>query len=135
MNMYQLVHRLEEMNLLSAVVTVKYLSLKCHVYQCNHLEREMADWQETMTRGGLIGSNFKSGLSGVPKDCVLWAILFWMNINDFEKCVNSKMQIFSDDTDILETLNARVVLRLVWPSILLQSAGDRVATAAESVTA
>ena len=29
----------------------------------------------------------------------------------------------------------RAVLRLVWPSILLQSAGDRVATATETVTA
>ena len=31
--------------------------------------------------------------------------------------------------------NTRAVLRLVWPSILLQSARDRVATAAETVTA
>ena len=29
----------------------------------------------------------------------------------------------------------RAVLRLVWPSILLQSSRDRVATAAETVTA
>ena len=32
-------------------------------------------------------------------------------------------------------LETRAVLRLVWPSILLQSARDRVATAAETVTA
>ena len=38
--------------------------------------------------------------------------------------------VVSDDDRI-----TRAVLRLVWPSILLQSARDRVATAAETVTA
>ena len=42
---------------------------------------------------------------------------------------------FDSATEIVEEISTRAVLRLIWPFILLQSARDRVATAAESVTA
>ena len=56
-----------------------------------------------------------------------------------ENCtINSLSQTFISINAILvvilqmEIMATRAVLRLVWPSILLQSARDRVATAAET---